>query len=193
MGKTICSFVPRVFPRPEVFRGPSASAPLLRPLCFGGSVRRLLPPAMAAVPLRGDAGAGATLPEGPSRTHAQADGYPFANPPAGEPRTAARFLVTKCSWRGKYRRVLCISDAAVTTLDPASLEVTNHYAFAGQDGDFEACRIEGAMETAAGRGANAEGEFVLVVRQNRTAKFKPMRFISAHRAALLTTLPTRNR
>ncbi|XRB20209.1 J domain-containing protein [Pseudoscourfieldia marina] len=126
----------------------------------------------------------ARLHEGGAAAAAAAAMYPFSMP-----NCVGRYLVTKCSWRGKYKRLLCITTSAIVTLDPTSLEITNKYNFVG-DGDFEAARIDGVMETWSGRGGGTEGDFILSVRQSRTAKFKAIRFVTACRAALLTDLYT---
>ncbi len=44
---------------------------------------------------------------------------------AGEGWTAG-FLATKHSWRGKYRRLLLVGPASLATLNPLTLEETNH-------------------------------------------------------------------
>ena len=46
-----------------------------------------------------------------------------------EPQYLIRCTVTKHSWRGKYKRLLCISykPPAIITLDPHTLTSTNHY------------------------------------------------------------------
>ncbi|KAE8675905.1 DnaJ-like protein subfamily C GRV2 [Hibiscus syriacus] len=51
-----------------------------------------------------------------------------ATPPSHEePEYIARYFVIKHSWRGRYKRILCISDDAIITLDPSTLSVTNSY------------------------------------------------------------------
>lgn len=44
-----------------------------------------------------------------------------------EPEYLARYLVVKHSWRGRYKRILCISNVSIITLDPNTLSVTNSY------------------------------------------------------------------
>lgn len=41
----------------------------------------------------------------------------------------ARFVVTKHSWRGKYRRVLCVTPTSLFTQHPENLQVTNVWSF----------------------------------------------------------------
>lgn len=40
------------------------------------------------------------------------------------------FLVTKHSWKGKYRRILTIGSQELTTYNPDKLEMTNRWMFA---------------------------------------------------------------
>lgn len=39
------------------------------------------------------------------------------------------FLVTKHSWKGKYKRILAIGTAGVSTYNPEKLDVTNRWAY----------------------------------------------------------------
>ncbi|CAN0900814.1 DnaJ homolog subfamily C GRV2 [Linum grandiflorum] len=95
-----------------------------------------------------------------------------------EPEYLGRYLVVKHSWRGRYKRVLCISDVAIVTLDPNSLAVTNSYDVAT---DFEgASPIVGRDESST--------EFNLSVRTDGKGKFKAMKFSSKYRASILTEL-----
>jgi len=88
--------------------------------------------------------------------------------PAEELDYLARYLVTKHSWRGRYKRILCISQVSIVTLDPATLNVTNSYDVLN---DFE-----GAAPFF-GRDDNAN-EFTISVRTDGRGKFKPMKFSS---------------
>lgn len=53
-----------------------------------------------------------------------------------------RFLVTKLSWRGSYRRLLCVTPTHLLTLYPDTLAVTNSWAFAG-DHDLAGVEVGG--------------------------------------------------
>ncbi|KAM4133042.1 hypothetical protein ACJW30_01G298400 [Castanea mollissima] len=90
----------------------------------------------------------------------------------------ARYLVIKHSWRGRYKRILCISSFSIITLDPTTLSVTNSYDVAS---DFE-----GATPII-GRDDNSN-EFNLSVRTDGRGKFKGMKFSSRYRASILTEL-----
>lgn len=98
--------------------------------------------------------------------------------PAEEVDYLARYLVIKHSWRGRYKRILCISQLSIVTLDPATLNVTNSYDVLN---DFE-----GAAPFF-GRDDNAN-EFTISVRSDGRGKFKPMKFSSRYRAGILTEL-----
>ncbi|KAK7330189.1 hypothetical protein VNO77_24376 [Canavalia gladiata] len=102
----------------------------------------------------------------------------LAPPPLEEPEYLARYMVVKHSWRGRYKRILCISSVAVVTLDPSTLAVTNSYDVAS---DFE-----GAVPIL-GRDENSI-EFNMSVRTDGRGKFKAMKFSSRYRASILTEL-----
>lgn len=40
------------------------------------------------------------------------------------------FLVTKHSWKGKYKRILAIGNAAISTYNPDKYEATNRWVYA---------------------------------------------------------------
>eukprot|EP00201_Polytomella_parva_P020772 CAMPEP_0175040972 /NCGR_PEP_ID=MMETSP0052_2-20121109/1622_1 /TAXON_ID=51329 ORGANISM="Polytomella parva, Strain SAG 63-3" /NCGR_SAMPLE_ID=MMETSP0052_2 /ASSEMBLY_ACC=CAM_ASM_000194 /LENGTH=248 /DNA_ID=CAMNT_0016303367 /DNA_START=151 /DNA_END=894 /DNA_ORIENTATION=+ len=92
-----------------------------------------------------------------------------------------RYVVTKHNqWRGKYRRVLCITTSAILTQNPEQqFAITNTYAFVG-DSDIESITL--------GPGNDEEGEFVITARQDKKSKFKPNRFTCRYRSRLLTDL-----
>ncbi|KAK9903730.1 hypothetical protein M0R45_001010 [Rubus argutus] len=95
-----------------------------------------------------------------------------------EPEYLARYLVIKHSWRGRYKRILCLSNACIITLDPSTLAVTNSYDVA-TDFDTAAPII--------GRDENSN-EFNLSVRTDGRGKFKSLKFSSRYRASILTEL-----
>ncbi len=73
------------------------------------------------------------------------------------PDVVARFLVTKTSWRGRYRRVLAVTPTAILTQHPDDLAITNTWAFVG-DSDLD--------DAAPGSGAGEDQELVLYVRKD---------------------------
>ncbi|KAF2304576.1 hypothetical protein GH714_033825 [Hevea brasiliensis] len=101
-----------------------------------------------------------------------------APPLQEEPEYLARYLVVKHSWRGRYKRILCISNVSIITLDPNTLSVTNSYDV-GRD-------FEGASPII-GRDENSN-EFNLSVRTDGKGKFKAIKFSSRYRASILTEL-----
>ena len=86
--------------------------------------------------------------------------------------SAASFLVTKHSWKGKYRRVLTVGPESFSTYNPSSMEVTNSWKIAD---------IVGLQPT------NSQGdlEFTLTFRKG-LKKTDSMRFSSEWRATVLT-------
>lgn len=95
-----------------------------------------------------------------------------------EPEYLARYLVVKHSWRGRYKRILCISNYTITTLDPTTLSVTNSYDVSK---DYEgASPIIGKDENTL--------EFNVNVRTDGRGKFKGTKFSSRYRASILTEL-----
>ncbi|KAJ4953933.1 hypothetical protein NE237_030765 [Protea cynaroides] len=101
-------------------------------------------------------------------------------PPAAaeELEYLARYTVVKHSWRGRYKRILCISNVAIITLDPSTLSVTNSYDV-GND-------YEGASPIL-GRDENLQ-EFTISVRTDGRGKFKAIKFSSKFRTSILTEL-----
>ncbi|KAG0618514.1 hypothetical protein M758_4G070400 [Ceratodon purpureus] len=125
-------------------------------------------------------------PSGAGGSTYQHQGHPSNHPTPNaleEPEYICRYTVTKHSWRGKYKRVLCISPTQILTLDPTALTTTNEYDI-GTD-------FEGAAPVAGGREDPLQQhalEFTINVRNEGRGKFKPMRFSSRYRAAILTEL-----
>ncbi|KAL4328983.1 dnaJ homolog subfamily C GRV2 isoform X1 [Arachis hypogaea] len=98
--------------------------------------------------------------------------------PLEEPEYLCRYMVVKHSWRGRYKRILCVSSVSIVTLDPSSLSVTNSYDVAT---DFE-----GAAPVL-GRDDNSN-EFSVSVRTDGRGKFKAIKFSSRYRASILTEM-----
>ena len=82
----------------------------------------------------------------------------------------ARFLVTKHSWKGKYKRILSIGSLAVCTLNPQTLECTNAFPYN---------EITNALPS-----PKANNELILHLRKGKKAD--KMTFSCDHRAELLT-------
>jgi DnaJ family protein C protein 13 len=103
---------------------------------------------------------------------------PAASHSMEETEYLARYMVVKHSWRGRYKRFLCISNSTLITLDPSTLSVTNTYDVAS---DFE------GASPILGRDENSH-EFNLSVRTDGRGKYKGMKFSSKYRASILTEL-----
>ncbi len=82
------------------------------------------------------------------------------------PEALARFMVTKASWRGRYRRVLAITPTAVVTQHPDDLAVTNSYSFVGAVSDLD--------DAAPGGGSGDDQELVLTVRSDARVGAQPV-------------------
>eukprot|EP00898_Chlorokybus_atmophyticus_P007654 jgi/Chlat1/7890/Chrsp66S00581 len=96
-----------------------------------------------------------------------------------EPHYVARYYVLKHSWRGRYKRLFCITTSAVITLDPSSLAFTNAWDFAT---DLEGLGIPPAKDDPQGH------DFWISVRSEGKGKFKPLKFSCSDRVSLLTQL-----
>ena len=96
------------------------------------------------------------------------------------PDCIARYLCTKASWRGKYRRVLCITANCITTQHPDSLTITNKWDFtADTDIDGVSAPLSNAEEQ----------EFVLSVRQDKkvsASTFFPSMYCNLSQQMLFT-------
>lgn len=135
---------------------------------IGMETPQLLLPAARPAPSAASGGSTYQHQDAP-QTHHQT-----SNPPE-EPEYVCRYTVTKHSWRGKYKRILCISPTQILTLDPVTLATTNEYDI-GTD-------FEGAAPVAGGREDPLQQhalEFTINVRNEGRGKFKPMRFSSRY-------------
>ncbi|KAL2651546.1 hypothetical protein R1flu_019674 [Riccia fluitans] len=111
------------------------------------------------------------------------DPHPPDPPLQEEPEYLARYMVTKHSWRGKYKRILCISQSGIVTLEPTTLAVTNSYDLLT---DYElAAPVPGNRDDPLQQQAL---EFSISVRTEGRGKFKHIRFSSRCRASILTEL-----
>ncbi|KAJ6355597.1 hypothetical protein OIU77_006061 [Salix suchowensis] len=114
-----------------------------------------------------------------STSSSSSSSSPISTPPLQEePEYLARYMVVKHSWRGRYKRILCISNVSIITLDPNTLSVTNSY---DAGADFE------SASPIIGRDENSS-EFILSARTDGKGKFKAIKFSSKFRASILTEL-----
>ncbi|XP_049787278.1 dnaJ homolog subfamily C member 13 [Schistocerca cancellata] len=94
--------------------------------------------------------------------------------PLKDNEDVACFLVTKHSWKGKYKRVFSIGSAGITTYNPSTLEVTNRWLY----NDF--INVSPSVKVA----GQLSNEFTITMKKDK--KNDSMRFSSEHRAQLLT-------
>ncbi|KAK9868448.1 hypothetical protein WJX84_004951 [Apatococcus fuscideae] len=112
-----------------------------------------------------------------------ADADSLLHADTSEPRASdsiARYLCTKHSWRGKYRRLLCVTPTALVTVKPDNLVVTNSWQL-DDDPDIDGITI-GSFQH------GDELEFSILARQDKKSKFKAQKFTCKHRASFLTLL-----
>ncbi len=95
--------------------------------------------------------------------------------PAEEPEYLARYSVTKHSWRGKYKRILCLSPTQIITLEPTTLQTTNVYDVST---DYEsAAPVTGGRDDPLQHHAL---EFTINLRTEGRGKFKSIKFSSRY-------------
>ncbi|XP_069681979.1 dnaJ homolog subfamily C member 13 isoform X2 [Periplaneta americana] len=94
--------------------------------------------------------------------------------PSKDNQDVACFLVTKHSWKGKYKRIFSIGTSAITTYNPSTLEITNQWFY----NDF-------LSVTPILKGTSQQNyEFKITFKKDR--KSDSMIFSSEHRSDLLT-------
>ena len=97
---------------------------------------------------------------------------------AEEPEYLSRYLVVKHTlWRGRYKRILCISHSMIITLHPNTLAVTNSY---NLPADYEFS--EPVMDD------ESLQEFKIKLRRGNRGKFEEIKMSSPFRASILTEL-----
>lgn len=94
--------------------------------------------------------------------------------PLKDNQDVASFLVTKHSWKGKYKRVFSVGTHGITTYNPDRLEVTNKWLYAD------------VVTVASAKHSNsaANHDFMLVMTKNK--KVDTMKFSSEHKCLILT-------
>lgn len=84
------------------------------------------------------------------------------------------FLVTKHSWKGKYKRIFSIGTHGITTYNPDKLEVTNRWPYS----DIVTISSLGKQN------ASTANEFSLTMKKDK--KIDTMKFSSEHKNLILT-------
>ncbi|CAG4947862.1 unnamed protein product [Colias eurytheme] len=94
--------------------------------------------------------------------------------PLKDNQDVASFLVTKHSWKGKYKRVFSIGTHGITTYNPDRLEVTNKWLYS------DVITISSAKHS----NSAANHDFTLVMKKDK--KVDSMKFSSEHKCLILT-------
>lgn len=85
------------------------------------------------------------------------------------------FMVTKHSWKGKYKRVFSIGSTSITTYNPSNMEPTNQWMYS----DFISI-----LPAAKGQASAPNNEFIITFKKGK--KTDSMRFSSEHRPSIIT-------
>ncbi|XP_028165155.1 dnaJ homolog subfamily C member 13-like [Ostrinia furnacalis] len=94
--------------------------------------------------------------------------------PLKDNQDVASFLVTKHSWKGKYKRVFSVGTHGITTYNPDRLEVTNKWLYSD------------VVTVASAKHSNSafNHDFTLVMKKEK--KVDTMKFSSEHKCLILT-------
>ncbi|CAG9133962.1 unnamed protein product [Plutella xylostella] len=94
--------------------------------------------------------------------------------PLKDNQDVASFLVTKHSWKGKYKRVFSVGTHGITTYNPDRLEVTNRWLYSD------------VITVASAKHSNSalNHDFTLVMKKDK--KVDSMKFSSEHKCLILT-------
>uniref|UniRef100_A0A1A9X3H4 J domain-containing protein n=1 Tax=Glossina brevipalpis TaxID=37001 RepID=A0A1A9X3H4_9MUSC len=84
------------------------------------------------------------------------------------------FLVTKHSWKGKYRRILAIGNVGISTYNPDKLDLTNRWSYSD------------IVSAAPSKTANIPNEFVLTVKKDK--RLDSIKLSSDHRNDILSSV-----
>lgn len=91
-----------------------------------------------------------------------------------DPNDYESFIVTKHSWKGKYKRILSIGTTGVSTLNPDRFEITNKWIWSDVIG------------IAPNKQPNALHEFTLIVKKDR--KSDTIKLSSEFRNDIITSV-----
>ncbi|CAK1584790.1 unnamed protein product [Parnassius mnemosyne] len=94
--------------------------------------------------------------------------------PLKDNQDVASFLVTKHSWKGKYKRVFSVGTHGITTYNPDRLEVTNKWLYA------DIIKLASAKHS----NSTSNHDFTLIMKKDK--KMDSMRFSSEHKCLILT-------
>ncbi|MFH4973596.1 hypothetical protein AB6A40_000305 [Gnathostoma spinigerum] len=95
---------------------------------------------------------------------------------SSENKDVACFLVTKISWKGRFKRILSVGTVAVSTYNPATLEITNQWLY------NEVVSAKPVPRVA----ASCSDEFIIQTRTKR--KNDALRFSSEHMQTIISEI-----
>lgn len=84
------------------------------------------------------------------------------------------FLVTKHSWKGKYKRILSIGSCGISTYNPDKFDLTNRWPYAD------------IVSAAPNKTSNIPNEFVLTIKKDR--KLDTIKLSSEFRSEILSSI-----
>lgn len=84
------------------------------------------------------------------------------------------FLVTKHSWKGKYKRILSIGTAGISTYNPDKFDVTNRWGYSD------------VVAVAPNKTPSTPHEFILIIKKDR--KTDTIKLSSEYRNEILTSI-----
>lgn len=94
--------------------------------------------------------------------------------PLKDNQDVASFLVTKYSWKGKYKRVFSVGTRGITTYNPDRLEVTNKWLYAD------------VVKLALPKTSNSVSNNDFVLKMKKDKRVDTMKFSSEHKCLILT-------
>ncbi|KPJ10468.1 DnaJ-like subfamily C member 13 [Papilio machaon] len=94
--------------------------------------------------------------------------------PLKDNQDVASFLVTKHSWKGKYKRVFSVGTRGITTYNPDRLEVTNKWLYAD------------VVKLSLPKNSNSISNHDFILTMKKDKKVDTMKFSSEHKCLILT-------
>ncbi|XP_034835382.1 dnaJ homolog subfamily C member 13 isoform X1 [Maniola hyperantus] len=94
--------------------------------------------------------------------------------PLKDNQDVATFLVTKHSWKGKYKRVFSIGTHGITTYNPDRLEVTNKWQYSD------------VVTLASAKHSNPANNYDFTLVMKKDKKIDSMKFSSEHKCLIIT-------
>ena len=117
--------------------------------------------------------ASGNMGRGGSTLQQQQQGQQQGQGPRPVEKDVCRYLCVKLSWKGRYRRIVCVTPTSIRTLDPNDLSVTNSWSLANE---------------LAGVGTEHDDVIVLHLKQPGKSGTKQIKFATKQRARLIADL-----